>query len=167
MLNRTAVSTPLPHVRRATGETSIWGALRQGLYAGPNAWLKQLVLIFAIACAVTCVYLWQSSIIAALQKETNETQRALRQLERENVALMLQVAQRNSPNYIQERARRSGLITERAAVVMEVPLPAATPPAALAGGDAILAEATAWWHSLREEIVNGVASAGVALADTR
>ena len=167
MLNRTAVSTPLPRARGAIGGTSIGGALRQGLYAGPNAWLKQLVLIFAIACALTCVYLWQSSAIAALQKDTNETQRALKQLERENVALMLQVAQRNSPSYIQERARRSGLITERAVMVLEVPLPMATPPAGAAVGDAMLAEATAWWRFLMAEIVNGAATAGIAPAVAR
>lgn len=166
MLNRSAVSTPLPRTRAgsALGTASVWEALRRGLYAGPNAWLKQLVFIFAIACALTCIYLWQSSIIAAIQKDTAETRRALNQLERDNVALMLQVAQWNSPNYIQERARRSGLITERAAVTLEVPLPAATPAAAPAGADAVLAEATAWWRYLVEAIFGGAAGAGMTPA---
>lgn len=169
MLNRTVVSLPMPKARpgSAEGTASSWGALRRGLYTGPHAWLKQLVLGFIIACALTCVYLWQSSNLAAIQKDTGATRRALERLERDNVALMLQVAQLNSPAYIQERARRSGLTTERTTVVLEVPRPTATPTTAQPIAEAVLAEATALWRSLMEELLPGAAAASLTPAVAR
>ena len=47
MLNRTSIPAPLPRMA--------WGVLRQGLSAGPNALLLQLMLIFVAASILTCV----------------------------------------------------------------------------------------------------------------
>lgn len=166
MLNQTVVSPPAARARSggALGIGSAWTALRVGLYAGPHAWLKQLVLIFTIACVLMCAYLWQSSALAALQKDTRETQRAVAQLERDNVALMLQVAQWHNPAYIQDKARRSGLTTERAALVLEVPLPTATPAPTRPIAEVVLAEATTWWRQLMAGFSGSAAAIAPAAA---
>lgn len=143
MLNRTVVSAPLPRVA--------WGALRNSLFAGPNAWLKQLVLVFTIACLLTCAYLWQSSAIAAIQKDTLRTQAQSTQLERANVALMLQVAQWNSPAYIREKARQGKLIPAPAPLVIEAPIAPAAAPAGRATDPAV-AQAALLWRQLRAQI---------------
>ncbi len=135
MLHQTVVSVPQPGVG--------WETLRRGIYAGPGAWLKQLVLVFTIACILTCAYLWQSSAIAELEADTLRTRRALRQLEQDNVALMVQVAQWNRPAYIEEQAQRHGMVTGRLPVVIEVPWPTVAEETRPMAGP-LGAEMTAW-----------------------
>ena len=126
MLNRTSIPAPFPRMT--------WGVLRQGLSAGPNALLLQLMLIFVAASVLACVYLWQSSIVSAIQKDTARIQAESADLERENVALMLQLAQWDSPAHIEQKAREQGLLPGQKPLVMQVP---PTPPedaAASSGG---------------------------------
>jgi hypothetical protein len=158
MLNRTVVSAPLPRVT--------WGALRNSLFAGPNAWLKQLVLIFTIACLLTCAYLWQSSAIAAIQKDTLRTQYKSTQLERENVALMLQVAQWNHPGYVKEKARLAKLTPAPVPLVIEAP---SAPSAGQAGPapDPAVAQATILWRQLMEHVAEPTTAVARAAAGLR
>ena len=88
MLNRSSLTTPALRLN--------WGALLRGLLAGPNAWLMQLTLIAVVISLLTCVYLWQSSALRDIQKDTRNTEQELTGLERQNVSLMLQVAQWNA-----------------------------------------------------------------------
>jgi hypothetical protein len=156
-----------------------WRALRirgihDSLFAGPNAWLKQLVLLFTIACLLTCAYLWQSSAIAAIQKDTRRAETESIELERANVALMVQVAQWNSPAYIKEKARQGKLTPASDGLnrpqVIEVPMaPAAG--ASLSGLDwaaadpavAVVASTRAaiLWRQLTAQLA-ALADAGVA-----
>jgi ABC-type nickel/cobalt efflux system permease component RcnA len=128
-----------------------WGALRNSLFAGPNAWLKQLVLVFTIACLLTCAYLWQSSAIAAIQKDTRRAEVKSAQLERTNVVLMLQVAQWNSPAHIREKARQGKLTPAPAPLVIEAPIAPAAAPAGRATDPAV-AQAAILWRQLLAQI---------------
>ncbi|GEM_PF-1219046 len=147
MLHQTVVSTPHAGIG--------WGTLRKGLFVGPGAWLAQLVLVFTIACILACAYLWQSTAIAEIEADTARTRRALQQLEQENVALMVQVAQWNSPAYIEERARRNGWVPAATPIILETPLPTvAEEPQSTA--DWVLAEIVALWHQLLDNAAEPV-----------
>ncbi len=119
MLHRTTVAQPLGGVG--------WGPLPRGLVSMPSAWLIQLALLFAATCLLACVYLWQSSSVADIQKDTKRTEAAIARLERENVALMVQVARWNHPAYIEEQARTQGLAPAPAPLALEVPASASAP----------------------------------------
>jgi cell division protein FtsL len=129
MLNRTSLTTP--------GMRLNWGALLRGVLAGPNAWLMQLTLIAVVVSLLACAYLWQSSALRDIQKDTRQTDEKLMDLERENVALMLQVTQWNAPAYIEEKARREGMVPGQTPLAMQVPNPAQPAPQPHSGmGDA-------------------------------
>jgi hypothetical protein len=113
MLNRSSLTTPALRLN--------WGALLRILLAGPNAWLMQLTLIAVVISLLACVYLWQSSALRDIQKDTRNTEQALTGLERQNVSLMLQVAQWNAPAYIEDKARREGMVPGQTPLAMQVP----------------------------------------------
>ena len=127
MLNRTSFTTPALRLN--------WGAVLRGLLAGPNAWLMQLTIIAVVVSLLTCGYLWQSSSLRDIQKDTRQTERMLTDLERQNVALMLQVAQGNAPAYIEEKARREGMVPGQTPLAMQVPNYAQPAPQAHSGMD--------------------------------
>ena len=127
MLNRSSLTTPALRMN--------WGALLRGLLAGPNAWLMQLTLIAVVVSLLACAYLWQSSALRDIQKDTRQTEQELTDLERQNVSLMLQVAQWNAPAYIEEKARREGMVPGQTPLAMQVPNPAQPAPQARSGMD--------------------------------
>jgi len=114
MLNRSSLTSP--------AELRLnWGALLQVLLAGPNAWLMQLTLIAVVVSLLACVYLWQSSALRDLQRDTRNTEEMVTDLERQNVSLMLQVAKWNAPAYIEDKARREGMVPGQPPLAMQVP----------------------------------------------
>ena len=127
MLNRSSLTTPALRMN--------WGALLRGLLAGPNAWLMQLTLIAVVVSLLACAYLWQSSALRDIQKDTRQTEQELTDLERQNVSLMLQVAQWNAPAHIEEKARREGMVPGQTPLAMQVPNPAQPAPQARSGMD--------------------------------
>ena len=127
MLNRTSLTTP--------GMRLNWGALLRGVLAGPNAWLMQLTLIAVVVSLLACAYLWQSSALRDIQKDTRQTDEKLTDLERENVALMLQVTKWNAPAYIEEKARKEGMVPGQTPLAMQVPNPAQPAPQSHSGMD--------------------------------
>jgi len=147
MLNRTSLTTP--------GMRLNWGALLRGLItgrllAGPNAWLMQLTLIAVVVSLLACAYLWQSSALRDIQKNTRQTEQKLTELERENVSLMLQVAKWNAPAYIEDQARREGMAPGQTPLAMQVPKPAQPAPQAHSG----MSDAASRW----QELINRVPS---------
>ena len=132
MLNRTSISTPDSRVT--------WGVTAKGLLAGPSAWLIQLAVIAVVICLLTCVYLWQSSTISQIERDTQQTTQKIDELEHTNVALMLQLAALNQPAYIEHAAREQGLAPGKTPLVMQVPV-AATAASASASAPA---EAPLW-----------------------
>jgi cell division protein FtsL len=113
MLNRSSLTTPALRVN--------WGALLRGLLAGPNALLMQLTLVAVVVSLLACIYLWQSSALCDIQNDTQETEQKVTQMERQNVALMLQVVKWNAPAYIEEKARREGMVPGQTPLAMQVP----------------------------------------------
>jgi hypothetical protein len=140
MLNRTTISTPLPRVAL--------GTIRKNLFAGPYAWLAQVVAIFVIGCLLACVYLWQSSAISDIQDQTQQIEVESGQLEHDNVALMLQVAQWNQPDYIAGKARQLGLVAGQTPVVMKIPLTTHAPQAA----NTVFDNVAGLWQQLMERM---------------
>jgi cell division protein FtsL len=141
MLNRTSLTTPdLPlH----------WGALLRGLLTGrlltgPNAWLLQLTLIAVMVSLMACIYLWQSSELRDIQEDTRITELKLSALERQNVSLMLQVAQWNRPAYIEEKARRQGMAPAEVFLVMRVPQPMQAPSASRSDASRVASRWQQW-----------------------
>ena len=120
MLNRTSLTTP--------GMRLNWGALLRGALAGPNAWLMQLTLIAVVVSLLACAYLWQSSALRDIQTDTRQTERMVTTLEHENVSLMLQVAKWNAPAYIEEKARKEGMVPGQTPLAMQVPKPTQPAP---------------------------------------
>ncbi|MCX7671812.1 MAG: septum formation initiator family protein [Anaerolineae bacterium] len=118
MLHRTTVARPLGGAN--------WGPLPGKLVAAPGAWLIQLALLFAATCLLACIYLWQSSAVADIERDTRRVENSIAQLEHKNVALMVQVARWNHPAYIEEQARKQGLVPAAAPLALEVLVAAPT-----------------------------------------
>ncbi len=100
MLNRTMMP-----VLRTEAPLS---TLRHGVLTNPTSLLKFLIGLLVVFC-VFCLYLWQLSSITTIQAETASLRRQERALERQNVALMLQIAQWDSPAYVESKATELGL----------------------------------------------------------
>jgi predicted PurR-regulated permease PerM len=101
MLNR-AVSSP-------TWAPSRWAEWRRGLSTRQAAILLRYVLVVAVLCAAGCLYLWQVNTISILSNETMKLERQARDKEAANVLLMQQLAQWESPAYIDQRVRALGM----------------------------------------------------------
>ncbi len=115
MLNQTTANTATFFPRG--GLTHRLAQLR----AGPISGLLRFIALLLAICALASLYLWQASIVASLQDQVAEFEGRMVILDRENTALMLQVAQWNAPAYIEEEARRLGLREGQAP--LRVPLP--------------------------------------------
>jgi hypothetical protein len=83
-----------------------------------------------VVSLLACIYLWQSSALCDIQNDTWETEHKLTEMERQNVSLMLQVAKWNAPAYIEEKARREGMVPGQTPLAMQVPNPAQPAPRA-------------------------------------
>jgi hypothetical protein len=141
MLNRIAANLPLslPHSRP--------GSWQHELFAGSAAWLPKLVAFLVAGCILTSVYLWQASTISMMQTKARQLQYEAALLEQENVALMLQVAQWNSPNYIEEKASEQGLRDAPPPIYVQIrpaAEPAVTNAEPAAGGQALWRRLTGW-----------------------
>ena len=150
MLNRSSLTTPALRLN--------WGALLRGLLAGPNAWLMQLTLIAVVISLLACVYLWQSSALRDIQKDTRNTEQELTGLERQNVSLMLQVAQWNAPAYIEDKARREGMVPGQTPLAMQVPNYAKPAPQARSG----MGDVASRWRQLISRVPRPAAVIQVA-----
>ncbi len=85
-------------------------AARLGVLTGPQAGLLRYVLIAAIGCALLCAYLWQVNDLSNIHDATLTLQYQANQLEEKNVALAEQLAQWNSPAYVEQRSTEEGYV---------------------------------------------------------
>jgi hypothetical protein len=87
------------------------------------------ILALVLMSALTCIYIWQLSQVSAIRLETRALEATVRELEQENVALMLVVAEQNSPALVDLRARSLGMVPVEDAVHVAIspdgPAPAA------------------------------------------
>jgi hypothetical protein len=107
------------------------------------------VLIAAALCAVGCLYLWQVNDLSTLHERTLELQSRARGLEQQNVMLAEQLAQWNSPDYVDKLSTKQGYVV---AVKRTIEAPDAAGPAVVAftaGEPAALAAAPAGSQTTR------------------
>lgn len=102
MLNRIA-STP-------TWAPAHWGAWRRELLTGPLSALLRYVLALLVLCLVGCLYLLQANDLARLNEDIVQLEAQAAQLEQQNLALKLQLAQWNSPAYIRDEALKRNYV---------------------------------------------------------
>lgn len=93
----------------------VWSPLRRiaarvGVVAGPSAGLLRYVLIAAVLCTIGCVYIWQVNELSNIHERTLNLQWQARQLEQKNVVLSIQLAQWNSPAYVDQRSIEQGYL---------------------------------------------------------
>jgi hypothetical protein len=85
-----------------------WLTDRLGALTGPFSGLLRYVLIAAILAAIGCLYLWQVNDLSTLHEKTLELQGQASVLEQQNVGLAEQLAQWNSPAYVDKRSAELG-----------------------------------------------------------
>ncbi len=116
--------------------TPVWSPVRSltdrlGALTGPFSGLLRYVLIAAVLTAIGCLYLWQVNNLSTLHEETLKLQGQAKVLEQQNVGLAEQLAQWNSPAYVDKRSAELGYV---AAPKRVIAAPSAQPVVAAAPG---------------------------------
>ena len=78
---------------------------RRGLAAGPTSVLLRYLAVVAILTAIGCLYVWETNTLRQLQLGTARLRDARVGLEQTNVNLVNQLAQWNTPAYVDGRAQ--------------------------------------------------------------
>jgi hypothetical protein len=115
-------------------------SLGQRWLAGPTSGLLKFLSVLVIISGLTCLYVWQASTITAIENNTAAMCVELAELERRNVALMLQVAQWNAPSHIESQSQWQGMMPAPQPIYVAVPGSAAVSSGT--GNDQL---AKAWW----------------------
>jgi predicted PurR-regulated permease PerM len=113
MLNRAASSPTWPPSR--------WAEWRRGLSTRQAAILLRYVLVVAVFCAAGCLYIWQVNTISIISNNMMKLERQARDKEAANALLMQQLAQWESPAYIDQRVRALGMTPAGLPLVVKVP----------------------------------------------
>jgi hypothetical protein len=113
MLNR-AVSSPAWTPGR-------WAEWRRGLSTRQAAILLRYVLVVAVLSAMGCLYVWQVNTISIISDETLKLEGQAEDIEAANVLLMQQLAQWESPAYIDQRVRALGMTAAEPPMVVKIP----------------------------------------------
>ncbi len=137
MLNETTV-VRVP-VRHTTAE---W-------LGAPARNLLQFLAVVCFLCAVACLYFSEANTIAGIRNNTLRLNAQAASLERENSALMVEVASWNRPAYIQSKADTLKLVPAAQPTYVQVPSPQAPVQAVAEPRSADLAT---WWQSLANEL---------------
>lgn len=114
MIHRVTSTVPAPYLPNR------WGAGWRNTLTGPLSSLIRYILLLAALCAVGCLYLWQASDITDLHDEIIHLRQASQRLEAANAFLMLQLAQWNSPAYIERQANELDLVSGQTPVIVKV-----------------------------------------------
>ena len=87
--------------------------------ADTSSLLRFLILLVVIS-GLTCLYVWQANTISAIRGETQVMTVEIRSLERQNVALMLEYAPWDAPDYIDEESIQSGMVDGQSPVRVQL-----------------------------------------------
>jgi hypothetical protein len=79
----------------------------------PASGLIRFVLMLAIVCGITCVYVWQVSIVADIKNKTAALKEELDDLEQDNAELILELTPFQDPAYVEGQADKLGLASGR------------------------------------------------------
>lgn len=96
---------------------SRWTNWRRGLLSGPTSLLLKYVAIAAIVTAIGCLYIWQTNNLRQIYRATSRLSVERIGLEQTNVNLVNQLAQWNTPRYVDERGEVEGYVTPPHSVV--------------------------------------------------
>ena len=87
-----------------------WLTGHLGALTGPYSGLLRYVLIAAVLSAIGCLYLWQVNDLSTLHEKTLKLEWQAGALEQQNVVLAEQLAQWNSPAYVDKRSAEQGYV---------------------------------------------------------
>ncbi len=87
-----------------------WFNDRLRTFSGPYSGLLRYVLIAAVLTAVFSLYLWQVNDLSTLHDNTLALQDKAHVLEQQNVVLAEQLAQWNSPTYVDQLSSQQGYV---------------------------------------------------------
>ena len=101
-------------INRVTTSPTAWGPGQwlntpQDILGRQTSTLVRYVLVVICICAIGCLYLWQTSTMAEIGRQTRALETEAARLEAETSFLMGQLAQWYSPAYIDQRSQELGL----------------------------------------------------------
>ncbi len=101
-------------INRVTSSPTTWGPGQwlnspQDISGRQISTLVRYVLVVTCVCAIGCLYLWQTSTMAEIGRQTSALETEAARLEAETSFLMGQLAQWYSPAYIDQRSQELGL----------------------------------------------------------
>jgi hypothetical protein len=88
--------------------------------AATSGLLRFLVLL-AVICGLTCVYVWQANSISSIRDDTQSVLAEVQILERQNVSLMLEYAGWDTPDYIEAESSQAGMVAGQTPVRVQLP----------------------------------------------
>jgi hypothetical protein len=104
-----------------TLEPSRWSDWRSNLSAQQAAMVRRYVFLVIILSTLGCLYLWQVNVITDLREETGALRQQAEAIESGNAYLMQQLAQWESPAYIEQQALAAGWRPADAPVYVQLP----------------------------------------------
>ena len=118
-----------------TWEPGQWLHSPQDILGRQTSTLVRYVLVVICVCAIGCLYLWQTSTMAEIGRQTNALKAEAARLEAETSFLMGHLAQWYSPAYIDQRSQELGLTRKIEPVYVKIQpaAPAETQDAETAG----------------------------------
>ena len=111
-------------LRTASSETlapSRWSDWRSSLSARQAAMVRRYVFLVVVLSALGCLYLWQVNMITDLRVQTKELREQAEGIEGGNADLMQQLAQWESPAYIEQQALAAGWRPADAPIYVQLP----------------------------------------------
>jgi uncharacterized protein (DUF58 family) len=91
------------------------------LQPAATAGLLQFLILLAVLCGLTCLYVWQANTISAMRAETHLMMRQAQALERRNVGLMLEYTRWDAPGYIEAESNEAGMMVAQEPIRVQVP----------------------------------------------
>jgi hypothetical protein len=114
--------------------------------AAVTSGLLRFLILLAVICGLTCVYVWQADTISSIRYETQTVKTEIKTLERQNVSLMLEYATWDTPDYIEAKSNEAGMVAGQTPVRVQLPGSTARQAAASSDDDYAfpIGEVAAW-----------------------
>jgi hypothetical protein len=111
---------PVPGSQVPAGRALRRAETSESATASTSGLLRFLILL-AIICGLTCLYVWQANTISAIRDETQSLNAEVQVLERRNIDLMLEYAGWDRPDYIEAQSRQAGMVAGQIPVRVRLP----------------------------------------------
>jgi hypothetical protein len=86
-----------------------------------TAGLLQFLILLAVICGLTCLYVWQANSISSIRGETRSVLAEVQVLDRQNVSLMLEYTRWDTPDYIEVESNQAGMVAGQTPVRVQLP----------------------------------------------